>query len=188
MSTLALASLLVGAASATVSRAVATAQSTNVLRYSVAVSTTERARVAVQVWEYGTASTTGWTTEYTATDARNGTVAVWGLKASTRYNYRVLVDPAAGANYTDARTRSFTTGALPANVPVLTATTYAGPPDLSYVLFHTRNTSAGESAIVISDPNGAVRWYQDVPSAGDSWAVSWYSEEENAIYGMVELD
>ena len=180
--------LLVADAHATVSRITATAQSTNVLRYDLSVTTTERARVAIQIWPNGSSVTSGWTTDYTTADAKVGRVTVWGMAPGIKYNYRVLVDPYTGANYTDARVRNFTTGALPSTLPTLTATTYAGAPDFSYLMFHSDGSGVDDGGILIVDNTSTVRWYQTPPTAGETFSGSWYSEEENAMYAMTGMD
>lgn len=130
----------------------------------------------------------GWTTDYTGADARAATLTVWGLKPATRYNWQVLVDPAVGADYTDARIRRLTTSNLPAFLPMLTPTTWGEAPDFDHVLFHLRTTSTVDGSIIIADPDGTIRWYQHAPATGESYSASWYSAEEDAVYALVELE
>jgi hypothetical protein len=169
--------------------ATATADPTNVLRFDVRVTTTELAIVAVEVWEVGQPRSTSFISPYTTTNARTGTAEVWGLKPSTQYNYRVLVDPAVGANYTDAVARRFTTAAMPVGYPRVTTTTYTGSPDFDYFLFDG-DTNAGDGVLVIADTAGAIRWYQRLSRLGinASFQDAWYDADDDAVYGVVNLD
>jgi hypothetical protein len=178
------AALAVPSAQATIVTTTATAQADNVLRYNFRVVTTEVARVAIQVWPQGGAVTSGWTSDYTTANTKTSNVTVWNFKPGTRYNYKVLVDPAIGANYSSGP-RTFTTAALPANLAPLTVTTHTGAPDFQYLMIDTRTTDTALAGLIIADTTGVVRWYQLLTDPNAIFNAVYYSSEEEAVYAIV---
>jgi arylsulfate sulfotransferase len=139
-------------------------QNVQVAQYTV--SPPAPASVSVQ---FGLDTTYGLTT-WSVPTAIAGPLSLYvaGMKASTPYHMRGVVQFADGTQFVDSD-QVFTTGALPAGVvPNLTVTTTAGmTPQSGVELLDLANSSPGPSMAVATDVNGNVLWtYTPVLAAG----------------------
>src|SRR5688572_12353906 len=99
------------------------------------VTTTESARVSVELWLAGDPVGSGWTTDASPSGTSH-VIDVWGLAPATRYNYRIHVQPSLGAAYTYNNRLGFTSGALPLTLPAVSVSASATP-DFDYLMLDT---------------------------------------------------
>jgi arylsulfate sulfotransferase len=135
------------------------------------VSTAASANVSVQ---FGLDTNYGLTTWTLPTGQFGGPptspLYVAGMKQSTPYHMRGVIQFADGTQFLDAD-NTFTTGALPANlVPAITATTTAGmtpQPGVELLDLINFGTATGQYPLVTTDLAGNVIWtYNPVLAAG----------------------
>lgn len=139
-----------GCAVPVVSHATAIADSTNVLRAFVSAAVRGADSVAVR---FGVGVALEAATPALVPDADTVVAPILGLEPAHTYSAQLVAYSACGATTSDALT--FTTGALPADLPVYTA---EGPaPAPGFVVF-----AAGRFGIVV-DNTGRVVWYHRFP-------------------------
>lgn len=170
---------------ASVRSVTATAQADNVLRENIRVVTTEPTRVTIRVWPTSGGTAAGWDTNLTTTAATDQTVTVWGLTAGIHYDYRVTVRPASGRAYAVHGRGGFTTAALPATLPRVSATAYTGSPDVDWVLFDNMLSGAERGVVMMADTSGAVVWYQTAPNAGEDVLNAWYDPDSESVFAIL---
>jgi arylsulfate sulfotransferase len=140
----------------------------NVQVAQYAISPAASANVSVQ---FGLDTTYGLTTWMQPTGQFGGAVSLYvaGMKQSTLYHMRGVVQFADGTQFNDAD-QTFTTGALPANlVPSVTTTTTAGmTPQSGVELVNLANLggTATKLSVMVTDLNGNVLWAYDPGIAG----------------------
>lgn len=107
--------------------------------------------------------------------ATEHTIAVHGLLAEATYQCEVA--PSCG----EPATVAVTTDALPADLPVLSAT--GEMPTPGYILFSVNRSCTGDFQLylVVTDPQGRVRWYHAPPGVTDS-------EASDLEFGLVPGD
>ena len=139
------------------------AKTNNVQVAQYTISPAAPADVSVQ---FGLDNTYGLTTWTQAVPAGGGPVSLFvaGMKQSTVYHMRGVIQFADGTQFDDAD-ETFTTGTLPANlVPSVTTTTTAGmSPQSGVELLDLLNIGgvAGKLSVVVTDLNGDVLWGYD---------------------------
>jgi arylsulfate sulfotransferase len=114
--------------------------------------------------QFGTDSNYGLTTWTQPVPAGGGAVSMFvaGMKGNTLYHLRGVVQFADGSQYMDPDL-TFTTGAYPAQVPVITATTTAGMTPQSGV--ELLDFIATAFPVAVSDLDGNILWaYNPGPS------------------------
>ena len=170
----------------------------------VAQYTTSPAAPADVSVQFGLDSTYGLTTWTQAVPAGGGPVSLFvaGMKQSTVYHMRGVIQFADGTQFDDAD-QTFTTGALPANlVPTITTTTTAGMTPQSGVELLDL-TSIGPTAhipaVVVTDLDGNVLWaYQPtLPGAGPNpvkllpnghFLITYSGQPDGNDFTMQEVD
>jgi hypothetical protein len=112
------------------------------------------------VVEYGTDALFGSSVEAVAVQGDTALIPVFGLDAATTYKVRVVARSATNASVT-SQPISFTTGAMPADMPKFDVTAGANPAS-GYVAF---GITAGDTALggfyaLIVDNDGKIMWYR----------------------------
>jgi arylsulfate sulfotransferase len=141
------------------------ASTANVQVASFTIAPAGSGNVAVQ---FGTDMTYGLTTWTQPVPTGGGAVSLFvaGMKASTLYHMRGVVQFADGSQYNDAD-QTFTTGAIPpTQLPTLTATTTPGmTPQSGVELLDLVDGPATVSPVAVTDLQGNVLWTYN-PSVG----------------------
>ena len=143
------------------------AETNNVQVAQYAISPGASANVSVQ---FGLDTTYGFTTWTQPTGPFGGAVSLYvaGMKQSTSYHVRGVVQFADGTQFNDAD-QIFTTTALPANLlPTITTTTTAGmTPQSGVESLDLANVGGiAKLSAMVTDLNGSVLWAYDPGIAG----------------------
>ena len=145
----------------------------NALRYEVAVGFRKDCEFQVSYWKTADPSEV-MTTSTAASEGGRGTKTLMFLYPETEYAFRVEVSISDGALGTEPVT--FTTAAIPPEVPAYKVAVDNGCPEIEGYLMQFQATSPGY--VTFCDLEGNVVWYEQVPEAVRQ---AWFSPERNEI-------